>query len=404
MSDSADAPAVVFRAVKKRKYRQKQTNDNHDSTPQPQAEAPSVGPVVKREDSEEDSKALHQLQAPQKPSEDDESSLSEALRRRNAHKNKLKAGVAFRADATSSKDEKQAQKDVKSDEGDEGEEEGVVGGIIPINKRFAPQTGIIGELVNKHMEEYIESRLAKRHPSLPHDTAMTDANATTTEPAHADGSGGEPSANDDDSFNMLPHKPPPMRSSIRGRIMEVDLGAEVREKNLALTEEAMRRLAAADGDVSMTDEHNRPTKVKLGKDGKPYRAKNRRDSDDIERDRIVEELMRENRLDVYDPSTLAPAQTGGNPEAAADDRIAEQFRREFMDAMSQRRRRRAAIRSANATRNAANNKGREEPILRGPKLGGSRNARAAMRDKLLEQQIEQQKQNPNLAPPPKRRK
>lgn len=53
---------------------------------------------------------------------------------------------------------------------------------------------------------------------------------------------------------------------------------------------------------------------------------------------------------------------------AADDRVAEQFRRDFMDAMQSRRRLRA-------TKPAAKDEG-----PKGPKLGGSRSARAAMRE------------------------
>jgi hypothetical protein len=52
----------------------------------------------------------------------------------------------------------------------------------------------------------------------------------------------------------------------------------------------------------------------------------------------------------------------------ADDRVAEQFRRDFMDAMQSRRRLRT-------TKPVAKDEG-----PKGPKLGGSRSARAAMRE------------------------
>lgn len=70
---------------------------------------------------------------------------------------------------------------------------------------------------------------------------------------------------------------------------------------------------------------------------------------------------------------------------AADDRIAEAFRREFMDAMAQRTRRRRMIHSSKPRAR------KQEEILRGPKLGGSRNARAAMRDLLLKEQANKKK-------------
>jgi len=70
-------------------------------------------------------------------------------------------------------------------------------------------------------------------------------------------------------------------------------------------------------------------------------------------------------------------------EGAADERIAEEFRRNFLDAMQRRQRRRAPAQPSN--RPGAK---KDEEILRGPKLGGSRNSRAAMRDLLLKQEQE----------------
>lgn len=68
-----------------------------------------------------------------------------------------------------------------------------------------------------------------------------------------------------------------------------------------------------------------------------------------------------------------------NDDQAADDRIAEQFRRDFMDAISSRRQRSsAAAKAAKAKAKASGQKPDDRP--RGPKLGGSRSARAAMRE------------------------
>ena len=69
-------------------------------------------------------------------------------------------------------------------------------------------------------------------------------------------------------------------------------------------------------------------------------------------------------------------------EGAADERIAEEFRRNFMDAMQRRQRRKAP---AQPNRPGAK---KDEEVLKGPKLGGSRNSRAAMRDLLLKQEQE----------------
>lgn len=70
-------------------------------------------------------------------------------------------------------------------------------------------------------------------------------------------------------------------------------------------------------------------------------------------------------MDVYDE----PEAEDQEDDMAADDRIAEQFRREFLDAIHSRRR----IARAKKT------KPTKPEVPRGPKLGGSRSARAAMR-------------------------
>ncbi|GAW25228.1 putative mrna splicing factor RNA helicase protein [Rosellinia necatrix] len=174
-------------------------------------------------------------------------------------------------------------------------------------------------------------------------------------------------------------------TALTGKLLEVDLGDEVRNRNAALTDRATRKLQGlAVEDEESTD---RPKKVRLGRDGKPWRPRNKRNSDDIKRDQLVEEILRENKLDVYD----TPAQPSG-PDAAedevtaADDRIAEEFRREFLDAMAERHRRRRHA----AHPNKPGTK-KDEDVLKGPKLGGSRNTRAAMRDLLLKKEKEKEK-------------
>lgn len=74
-------------------------------------------------------------------------------------------------------------------------------------------------------------------------------------------------------------------------------------------------------------------------------------------------------VDVYDE----PEQATTYEDQAADDRIAEQFRRDFMEAIQSRRRNRAAP-------NTNNKRVAKPEAPRGPKLGGSRSARAAMRE------------------------
>lgn len=149
-----------------------------------------------------------------------------------------------------------------------------------------------------------------------------------------------------------------------GKLQEVDLGPDATSLNVSRTEAAKRRLQGGHPEPEEV-----PGKVRLGKDGKPRRPRRRRNSGDIQRDKLVEEVLRENKLDIYDePETELP-----NDDQAADDRMAEQFRREFMDAISERRQKMSQPKKKPAP-------GAPDDKPRGPKLGGSRSARAAMRE------------------------
>lgn len=79
-----------------------------------------------------------------------------------------------------------------------------------------------------------------------------------------------------------------------GKLMEIDLGDEARSRNVQRTEQARRRL---DGEeVEDEETKKKPQKVRLGPDGKPWRSrKKRRGSEDVKRDKMVEDVLRENR-------------------------------------------------------------------------------------------------------------
>jgi hypothetical protein len=78
-----------------------------------------------------------------------------------------------------------------------------------------------------------------------------------------------------------------------GKLLEIDLGDEARSKNVKRTEQARRKL---DGEeVEDEDKPGKPGKVRLGRDGKPWRGRKRRGSDDVKRDKLVDEVLRENR-------------------------------------------------------------------------------------------------------------
>ncbi|KAB5580941.1 hepatocellular carcinoma-associated antigen 59-domain-containing protein [Coniochaeta sp. 2T2.1] len=299
------------------------------------------------------------------PAADDDEHISLSAIRRQARKGRL-GGVAFRAGSARA-DEQSDNTEQSLVIHDGSAETPIVGGIT---KRFAPQTGMVGELINKHMEEYIESELAKRHAADARAAAIANGEAPPSESATNPATTTEPTGNQTAQPEM------------QGKLMEIDLGDEARARNIAMTERA-RRIALGEAVDDEDSGSSRPRKVRLGRDGKPWRGRKRRNSEDIKRDQLVEEFLKENRLDVYDMPREPPAAAGPNlDDEGADEKIAEEFRRQFMDAAMQRQqRKRPALNAKPPARGAV-----AEEVLKGPKLGGSRNQRAAMRDILLRQQ------------------
>ncbi|EFW99640.1 mRNA splicing factor RNA helicase [Grosmannia clavigera kw1407] len=252
---------------------------------------------------------------------------------------------------------------------------------MDIGLRFAPQTGLIGDVVNKHMEEYVEAEMAKRYNT---DSSQAGGGHSGRNGV-SDGMGaGSSSLNSKEVREQL---------AMKGKLHEIDLGAESRARNVAMTERATRRLRGNDNVVD--DEAGKDEDVQKPRTGKKAPGRNgnppprdRRNSDDIKRDQMVEQFLHENKMDVDVYDVARDTATGeGRP---ADDRVAEQFRREFMEALAQRLRRKRRPLGPPAKPKVRN----EEEILRGPKLGGSRNVRSIMRDKLLQKQEEERQNMP----------
>ncbi|PYH90678.1 hypothetical protein BO71DRAFT_387179 [Aspergillus ellipticus CBS 707.79] len=217
--------------------------------------------------------------------------------------------------------------------------------------RFTAHTGQTVD-VDKHMMAYIESEMAKRY-----------RRNMSTEPT------GPPTGETTTvlSTNDLPQREP----ASLGKLHEIDLGHETTLQNIARTQAATRRLAGDDDHAPLAEPDPVSRMAVVGKDQRSWRNRKRRTSEDVERDRLVEEVLRESKLDVYEgPEDLGTGDTGDMDGQAADDRVAEQFRKDFLDAIQSRRR----------VARARNTKTIKPDAPRGPKLGGSRSARAAMRE------------------------
>ena len=86
-----------------------------------------------------------------------------------------------------------------------------------------------------------------------------------------------------------------------GKLMEVDLGPAATLRNIKRTEAAKRRLEAGEeGAVEEEEEEEEEEdtdgkKKKKKQEGKSWKGRKRRTSEDLKRDRLVEEVLRESK-------------------------------------------------------------------------------------------------------------
>lgn len=132
--------------------------------------------------------------------------------------------------------------------------------------------------------KYIEAEMAKRRMQdisqpYPEDASGDDADMKKVYPA--------PLTSTKISERRIGKWPirPDFRGATLGKLQEIDLGAESTRKNVQRTEEAKRRLEA--GESPREPEPEDPKKKRRGK--------RRRNSQDIERDKLVEEVLKESR-------------------------------------------------------------------------------------------------------------
>ena len=81
-----------------------------------------------------------------------------------------------------------------------------------------------------------------------------------------------------------------------GKIHEIDLGKDASLRNQERTELAMRR---ARGEQIPAEEPAVKKKPRLGRNGKPRRGPKRRNSEDVKRDQLVEQVLHESRRELF---------------------------------------------------------------------------------------------------------
>ncbi|KAM0503823.1 hypothetical protein ACHAP8_003065 [Fusarium lateritium] len=345
-SSGAASEPIRFRAGKKRKaYRQRVQGD--DDAVAETVQSPPTASAAESNDKPA------QRSTPDEE-ENAEGSVAAALKLRNARRSRL-GGVAFR-NSNRPEDDTNTERALVPHNADEtSNNESVIKGVTD---RFTHQTGKVADLNDRHMMDYIESRLSNR---AARDSSQPTSSASASDPVGQS------------STTATKHETG--RAVMQGQLMEIDLGDHAQDSSAA------RNGGAGQGD----GEERRAKKPRLRRDGKPWRPRKRRDSDAVKRDQLVDEILREAKLDLYEPTAEQSGNAAGaDQDGAADERLAEEFRQRFLEDVAERQ-----LRKKKPTNQPAR-PGTEE-VLKGPKLGGSRNSRAQMRDLLLKREKEGKK-------------
>ncbi|QUC18247.1 uncharacterized protein UV8b_02488 [Ustilaginoidea virens] len=361
--DPAPLPVVKFRPAKRRRVFRQSNRDygadvEHSTTgtsaPEPISSI-SSSTATATASATASASAPAPVAEPGTEPQPEDSLVPAAVRLRNARKARLR-GVGFSTDSRSHHHTTTPELELALVR-DECKNAAANG----IPDRFTYQTGLISTLNDKHMNEYIESRLSSRAEPR---SSCTRAGPSPDAPSSGTTSFGRP-------MGVQPTR--------QGRLVEVDVSSDPLQ----------------DGD---------PTKRRTGMTSQPApRRRNRRGSDDIKRDQLVDAFLHENKLDVNKVPVRQPLRqpirqpvrqprqhqsaTGSTRDGrSADDRMAEEFRQRYMDEMAARRQRRRPIPMTRQQKQLQQQRAKD--VLKGPKLGGSRNERAAVRNILLQQEKE----------------
>lgn len=264
-------------------------------------------------------------------------------------------------------------------------------------------------MANHPRTAYIESRLSNRPAASSSSPSKHPSDATAT----AD--------NPSQHAPTQTHGHATFEPTRTGKLVEVQVPSDASRGNGTQRAGSPRKRRGEEGDGSSAR--------------RPKNQHRRRGSDDAKRDEMVDAFLHENRresfkpfpfcnthppaaaknltpnsppVDVYDlPAARPPPPSGTSANddpstgPTADDRLAEEFRRQYMEEMAQRRQRRRPAAAQKPSSSSAGGAGSGGPpgsgssaaggdVLKGPKLGGSRNVRAQVRDILLMKQ-EQEK-------------
>lgn len=164
---------------------------------------------------------------------------------------------------------------------------------------------ILNKVTDKSRMAYVDSELAKRSSqNLQASTYMQTATQQQqpSSPKHFNISQTPTSLDQKFSDTSKVKATVTLRQPVTlGMLQEIDLGDEARERNVKMTEQATRRL---DGEMIEDEQEigkyrKKGGKMKSGKDGNSWWERKKRRGDDIKRDQLVDQVLRENRRKSY---------------------------------------------------------------------------------------------------------
>lgn len=280
ISDTMDTddivPEPLFRPAKRRKFVRRRPDDNSEDT--------TAGDQV-ADSNEKDGRAASSRAA---PDADEDTGSTGVIRLRRPHITR-KGGIAFSATSRSGKDDsrqtalgpaRDLEKETVQDMCDRFT--GHTGQTVDVDRHMYedPLPCVVpgATKTNKIRMAYIDSQMAKRyrHSPIPQ---SEDVDRPTLE-----GPGGP-------TMSGQPERE--REPASLGRLHEIDLGQETKLQNIARTEAATRQMAG-DEDSPTPGEPATQTD-RPGPSEKQWRNRKRRTSADIERDRLVDEVLRESK-------------------------------------------------------------------------------------------------------------
>ncbi|KAF2088538.1 hypothetical protein K490DRAFT_64587 [Saccharata proteae CBS 121410] len=243
-----------------------------------------------------------------------------------------------------------------------------------VSGRFVKQTGLIVNDTRDHMNAYIDTKLREMRGYVSQQQRQQQIDDAAADDSDTQQQAQSHSLSTTDHHHATDDRPQKARqNALSGKIEEIDLGPQVVRDNIARTAAAANRLT---GSASHLEDSTPPTTTT------GQRRRNQKTADQLEREKLVDMILGERSSGQHmrydgNPNDSNSVDADGGAEHD-DDALAEKFVRAWEEQAQGRVRRHHPPPPAKTT-GPRGSRQEAEKQSRGPKLGGSRSARAAVR-------------------------